>query len=221
VPAQYPFDWKRTLAFAPHQDTAAMVYVNSAARHRGQATQAPALSPRQIDEACQEAAAALNEARHPETGKPLFTQLIPMASAFNLDPAVEGYPDLIAVPDAPYWIKTKLGSSAAWVELDPGLPGTHRPEGVVALAGAGLVPGRRLEAQLIDATPTILALLGLPIPAPIEGRPIEADQQKHARAPRQDDPQAPLNGPHQKSFEYTEREQQILEQRLADLGYLE
>ena len=27
--AQFPFDWKRTLAFAPHQDTAAMVYVNS------------------------------------------------------------------------------------------------------------------------------------------------------------------------------------------------
>ena len=27
VTAQYPFDWKRTLAFAPHQDTAAMVYV--------------------------------------------------------------------------------------------------------------------------------------------------------------------------------------------------
>ncbi len=25
-----PFDWKRTLAFAPHQDTAAMVYVNCA-----------------------------------------------------------------------------------------------------------------------------------------------------------------------------------------------
>jgi len=29
--AQYPFDWKKTLAFAPHQDTAAMVYVNCAA----------------------------------------------------------------------------------------------------------------------------------------------------------------------------------------------
>ena len=29
VAAQFPFDWKRTLAFAPHQDTAAMVYLNS------------------------------------------------------------------------------------------------------------------------------------------------------------------------------------------------
>jgi hypothetical protein len=41
VAAQYRFDWKRTLAFAPHQDTAAMVYVNCAARHGGVKTAAP------------------------------------------------------------------------------------------------------------------------------------------------------------------------------------
>ena len=34
-PPSSRFDWKRTLAFAPHQDTAAMVYLNSAARHGG------------------------------------------------------------------------------------------------------------------------------------------------------------------------------------------
>ena len=34
VAAQFPFDWKRTLAFAPHQDTAAMVYLNSTERRR-------------------------------------------------------------------------------------------------------------------------------------------------------------------------------------------
>ncbi len=32
IAAQFPFDWKRTLAFAPHQDTAAMIYLNSADR---------------------------------------------------------------------------------------------------------------------------------------------------------------------------------------------
>src|SRR5918998_1965375 len=47
VAAQFPFDWKRTLAFAPHQDTAAMVYLNSRARHAG----APLATPRQVDDA--------------------------------------------------------------------------------------------------------------------------------------------------------------------------
>ncbi len=79
---------------------------------------------------------------------------------------------MIALPDEPYWVRTKLTTGHAWVEPDPNLPGTHRPEGIVALAGAGLASGRSLKANLIDATPTILSLLGLTIPAHVEGKPI-------------------------------------------------
>ena len=181
ISSQFPFDWKRTLAFAPHQDTAAMVYVNSAARQGLTRHTAPLFTPRQIDDACQAAAQALGEARHPETGRPLFPQIIPTAQAYQLDPAREGYPDLIALPDDPYWVRTRLTGNGSWVTPDPNLPGTHRPEGIVALAGAGLAPGRSLKARLIDATPTILNLLGLPIPAHIEGRPITGESTRPTR----------------------------------------
>ncbi len=219
VAAQYPFDWKRTLAFSPHQDTAAMVYVNSASRHQGVRTAAPRMTPGQIDDARLAAAQALAEARHPETGAPLFTQLVHMAATHGLDPAEEGYPDLIAVPDAPYWIRTKHFSKGNWVEADANLPGTHRPEGVVALAGAGLAPGRTLSANLIDATPTILAVLGLPIPAHIEGKPLV--ERSAIAEPRLDQAQESVTGPHARPFEYSAAEQELIEQRLADLGYLE
>ena len=149
-----------------------MVYVNCAARHGGVKTAAPRMTPRQIDDARTAAAEALAAAKHPETGSLLFPQIIETAEAYQIDPAREGYPDLIALPDEPYWVRTKLTSSTAWVEPDANLPGTHRPEGIVALAGAGLPTGRNLKAHLIDVTPTILALLGLPIPAHIEGKPI-------------------------------------------------
>ena len=227
ISSQFPFDWKRTLAFAPHQDTAAMVYVNSAARQGLTRNAAPLFTPRQIDEACSAAAQALGEARHPETGRPLFPQIIPTAAAYQLDPAREGYPDLIALPDEPYWVRTRLTGNRSWVTPDPNLPGTHRPEGIVAIAGAGLPPGRRLKARLIDATPTILSLLGLPVPAHVEGRPItesvtEADSRVPSPArPASMVPRSPLDGPHRRPFEYTDEEQAILEQRLADLGYLE
>jgi predicted AlkP superfamily phosphohydrolase/phosphomutase len=224
--AQYPFDWKRTLAFAPHQDTAAMIYVNSAARHAGVKTSAPAMTPREIDSARSAAAQALAEAMHPETAHPLFPQLIATAETYQLDPAREGYPDLIAVPDEPFWVRTKLSSGSAWVEPDPNLPGTHRPEGVVAIAGAGLPTGRYLKANLIDATPTILALLGVPIPAHIEGKPlVDASRPSGCGTcftpARQDPAKALVEGPHRRQFEFTTEEQAILEQRLADLGYLE
>jgi len=226
VTAQYPFDWKRTLAFAPHQDTAAMVYVNCAARHRGVRTAAPRMTPRQIDEARSAAALALADAKHPETGSLLFPQIIATAETYRIDPTREGYPDLIALPDEPYWVRTKLSSGPSWVEPDANLPGTHRPEGIVALAGLGMSAGRNLKAHLSDVTPTILALLGLPIPAHIEGKPIVGSTSPAESTPsftpvRRDPAEELLEGPHHKPFEYTAREQQIIEQRLADLGYLE
>ena len=137
-----------------------MVYVNCAARHGGVKTAAPSMTPRQIDDARTAAAQALAAAKHPETGVRLFPKIIETAEAYQIDPTREGYPDLIALPDEPYWVRTKLTSGSAWVEPDANLPGTHRPEGVVALAGVGLPPGRNLNAHLIDVTPTILAAAG-------------------------------------------------------------
>jgi hypothetical protein len=203
-----------------------MVYVNCAARHGDVKTTAPRMTPRQIDEARTAAAGALADAKHPDTGSPLFPQIIETADAYQIDPTREGYPDLIALPDEPYWVRTKLTSGLSWVEPDPNLPGTHRPEGIVALAGTGLVTGRYLKAHLIDATPTILALLGVAIPAHVEGKPIvgraTTPEETHAFAvTRQDAADDLREGPHRTPFEYTSEEQALIEQRLAELGYLE
>jgi predicted AlkP superfamily phosphohydrolase/phosphomutase len=217
VAAQFPFDWKRTIAFAPHQDTAAMIYLNSAARTAG----APLQTLRQVDDALASARDALASARHPETGKVLFPKIVATAESYGLDPAREGYPDLIALPDDPYWVRTKLAPGTAWVEADANLPGTHRPEGIVALAGTGIVPGRSLQADLTDVAPTVLKLLGLPIPAHMEGRPLACLGDVKGVVPRQDRAAPAIPVPHQAQFDYTPEEQAIIEQRLADLGYLE
>ncbi len=215
VTAQFPFDWKRTLAFAPHQDTAAMVYMNSADRRPG----APLRTPREIDDAREETVGALAAAKHPETGRPLFPKIVGTAETYNLDPAREGYPDLIALPDEPYWVRTKLASGDAWVEPDANLPGTHRPEGILALSAGQIAPGRVLSADLHDVTPTILKLFGLPIPSHVEGRPLSLLAELPTR--RQDPGSNPVTGPHKQHFEYTPEEQSIIEERLRDLGYLE
>ncbi len=95
------------------------------------------------------------------------------------------------------------------------------------MSGTGLPTGRYLRAHLTDVTPTILALLGHSIPAHIEGIPIDGSSSSSTEphpgfsTTRRDDPQEPLEGPHRKPFEYTFEEQALIEQRLADLGYLE
>jgi predicted AlkP superfamily phosphohydrolase/phosphomutase len=214
VVAQFPFDWDRTVAFAPHQDTAAMIYLNTTDRRAG----APLRTPRQIDDAREAASQALKAACHPETGVPLFPQVIATAEAYNLDPAREGFPELIAMPDENYWVRTKLSKGKTWIEPDLNLPGTHRPEGIVAIAGPGIPAGRTLKASLCDIAPTIYRLFGLPVPPHVEGKPL--DVVSPGETLRQDSPSTLFNGPHQPpNFDYTPEEQAIIDQRLADLGY--
>jgi hypothetical protein len=66
----------------------------------------------------------------------------------------------------------------------------------------------------------------LPIPSFIEGRsiagqPAPEESRRNFTPTRHDPPQEPLEGPHQRAFDYSPEEQAIIEQRLADLGYLE
>ena len=221
VDAQFPLDWSKTRAFAPHQDTAAMIYLNT----RSNDPRAPLVTPRQIDDARNETVINLATARHPETGEPLFPRIIDVAQEYGLDPAALGYPDLIALPHESHWVRTKLSNSRAWVEHDPALPGTHRPEGIVALKAQGVAPTQRLEANLVDIAPTVLALFGQAAPAHMEGTPLPCVD----RAPqkRTDAPAPSLSGMHTDArnaaaaFEYSAEDQAIIEQRLADLGYLE
>ena len=226
VDSQMPLDFRRTLAFAPHQDTAAMVYLNTRARHK----HAPLVTPRQINEARNETTIALASARDPHTGAHLFPSVLNVSELYNIDPAEVGYPDLIALPDENFWVRTKIVSGQGWVEPDPNLPGTHRPEGVVAISGPGIMPGRTLSAQLIDIAPTVLQIFGLPVPDFMEGKPLPAlprvssNKQGYLRL---DQPGSPVTGPHattpnpDSSFSFSDSDQAIIEQRLADLGYLE
>ena len=83
----------------------------------------------------------------------------------------------------------------------------RRPWAVVRAAGVD------------DIAPTILSLFGLPIPEHVEGRPLAG--LAIPSTTRMDSPSASIAGPHRAQFEYTPEEQVLIEQRLADLGYLE
>lgn len=78
------------------------------------------------------------------------------------------------------------------------ISGTHRPEGVFIAAGplvaAGASPG---SPRIVDVMPTVLALLGLPIPSDVEGRPLTGILTPEAAArlpPRRGPPVGPPGG---------------------------
>jgi predicted AlkP superfamily phosphohydrolase/phosphomutase len=214
IRAQFPFNWKRTLAFAPHQDTAAMVYLNSATRAAG----APLTTPRQVDDARLAARQALAEARDAETGIVLFPEIVDVAESYGVDPAREDFPDLVALPEENLWVRCKLGPGTAWVEADDNLPGTHRPEGIVVVNGPGIQPGRTLKAHLNDVMPSILKWFQMPIPEHVEGLPLPCLNM--LPTVRLDPGSTPINGPHRPAFEHSEEDQRLIEERLRELGYL-
>jgi len=64
------------------------------------------------------------------------------------------------------------GFHAVWDPARPATSGHHRLEGVIALWGRGVAPGRFEGARLVDVLPTLLLLLDLPLAADLEGTPL-------------------------------------------------
>lgn len=128
-------------------------------------------------------------------------------------------PDLLLVPRPGLAVVRKIrgGEPVRWMSEDR-LEGTHRVEGIFALGGPNVRRGVRVDAHIVDITPTVLASLGLRVPLDMEGKLICGAFER--------DPVVECEPPVKKSVEehaavYTEAERKVLEKRLSELGYLE
>ncbi len=107
------------------------------------------------------------------------------------------------------------------------MEGTHRPEGIIICTGPGITHKTDVDASIIDCAPTILAMMGVPVRANMEGRVLEeilehpatveteptAEELEPASVAQQAEPP--------KGEAYSEEELRQVTDRLADLGYLE
>ena len=129
-------------------------------------------------------------------------------------------PDLILVPIPGLAVVRKIRGNRAvrWLPRRR-LEGTHRLEGMLAVAGEHVQPGRRLDANIADITPTVLAGLGLPVPVDMEGR-VLTDLFDAPLTVQYEPPQKHVAAEQMEEV-YTAQQREQLEKRLADLGYLE
>lgn len=157
-------DWRRTRALSLHGAIAGLVYLNTPERFgRG-----PVDTAGRYDEALAETLAAFREARHHETGEPLFVEAIATRERIDGDPCERGLPDVMAIPADGFHTRSKPDRRPRLLPADPEMAGTHRAEGVLLVRAAGVRTGVRHEAQLRDIAPTALALLGI-APSGMEG----------------------------------------------------
>jgi predicted AlkP superfamily phosphohydrolase/phosphomutase len=110
------------------------------------------------------------------TGSRIFSSIEPETKS---DPFQQG-PDLIARVSSDVTGETILlsgGSSCPVQELliPTSQTGDHRLDGIVVVSGEGVQAGRKIwDASVMDITPTVLHLLGLPVARDMDGEPLVA-----------------------------------------------
>jgi hypothetical protein len=96
-------------------------------------------------------------------------------------------------------------------------------EGVFIGSGPGFRPGAVLSdgADLLDIAPTLLQMLGVPVPSDMDGHVLTDILDPALRGPSSPSPDEPAGLPTEPvAVAYTEEEDAAIQQRLADLGYL-
>lgn len=77
-----------------------------------------------------------------------------------------GGPDTAGV-DAP---AERAPDGLVGLRATKGYTGDHHPDGVFIAHGDGIAAGKTISAKIVDVCPTILHLLGVPIPTDVDGR---------------------------------------------------
>ena len=142
------------------------------------------------------------------SGDPIFERVLPRESVFD-GPYLEDAPDLVTVPNQfEHYLSASVREE---LFAEPNEPWEHKLEGVVMAAGDDIDREADLSsAHLFDIAPTILATFGLPISDRMDSSPLPIVE--------------PTDTTEYPSFDpdrVTATDDSDVEQRLADLGYLE
>jgi len=216
-----PVDWSRTLAYAASM-TAEAVYLNV----RGRDPDGIVEPGVEYEKVRQEIIEALKGARDPDTGQPVFRAVHRREDLYH-GPYIGRAPDiLLEVGDNPYVMAERLSSPRIFERIPrQAARGRHRSHGVLAAYGGPVRKGVRIaDARLLDLAPTILALLGLPVPSEMDGRVLtelfaEGSVASASYSAGGSEEQGPTTATTESG--YSAEEVAWVEQRLRSLGYLE
>jgi predicted AlkP superfamily phosphohydrolase/phosphomutase len=229
-------DWSRTRAYS--RGNFGQIFLNL----KGRQTQG-CVEPADARGLIDDLKAGLREIRHPESGNPLVERVYEAEEIYH-GPHMRHAPDLTVVLND--WRYRTIGlhdfTTREVISRAFGPTGDHRMEGILIAAGpafrAGVVPDR---ANLLDIAPTALRVLGVPVPADMDGRVLdELLAPAHAALPvgaaaepvgRVFVPPSMAGlggigdgiadaGASLTAAPYSQEEDAAIQQRLADLGYL-
>ncbi len=164
----------------------------------------------------------------PKTGRRVVKSVLKPEEIYH-GKEIKNAPDLICVPEKGYHGGGELEQLYFGLQSNE-LFGNHRwssrhtMEGIFIAAGPNIVPGKNISnAQIIDLAPTILYLLGLPIPKNMDGKVLEDIFQKDYLSTHEKRFSDDICTKNQKEGVqvFSNEESEQVKQRLRALGYIE
>ncbi|MBI5091057.1 MAG: alkaline phosphatase family protein [Candidatus Hydrogenedentes bacterium] len=207
-------DWTRTQAYAPFGWSG--IYINTKGiRPHG------SVDPKDYESIRDRIVQRWKQLENPRTGQLVGGPIHTNSEMFN-GPFSQYGPDIMALPlDEHYMPVCFFGfASKEPVYENVTLYGNHRMEGILIANGKGIRPGTVTGASLMDMAPTLLHLLGHPVPSDMDGKVLTAliESQGLDSAPVQH------VEAQEDSAEYndglSEAEEEEIRAKLMGLGYL-
>jgi len=213
-------DWSRTRAYA--QGNFGQIFLNLKGRQPE-----GCVEPDGAPELIARLKADLQALRHPETGEPLVERVYERDELYQ-GPRSDRAPDLTVVPRDWRCRTIGLHDFTTHEVIGPafGPTGDHRMDGVLIARGPAFRSGARLEtASLLDIAPTVLHLLGVPVPEDVDGRVIDealdpAFEPEPAERIEDSGASGGVSEPSVRSAPPSADHEEEVRRRLADLGYL-
>ena len=213
-------DWSKTKAYA--QGNFGQIFINQ----KGRQPQG-CVPPEDVRPMLDDLKARLREIPHPETGAPLVEHVYERDELYS-GPHAHLAPDLTVVLGD--WNYRTIGlydfTTNKMISPAFGPTGDHRAEGVLIASGPAIREGAKPSgATLLDIAPTVLHLLGVPVPGDMDGRVLEeildpSVAPTGANENEADHDSSPPDEGDAVGVAYSEEEDAAIQQRLADLGYL-
>jgi len=161
-----------------------------------------------------------SSAKDPDTDTPLFKAVLKAETVYGQSKTPWNCPDLIVIPQDGMQVSRRTRQNWITKYIPPEkAPGTHLPKGLWMASGPRVKPGLEFEANIHDLAPTILALMNLDIPDDMDGRALtdifrNPAQIRFSKASGKTSESRPDDV-------YSAQEEKQIEQRLADLGYVD
>ena len=211
-------DWKRTQAYS--LGNVGQIYLNVIGREPYGCVRPGAEYERLRDDIIER----LKTLQDPETGELVVETIYRREEIYHGD-YLEQAPDIVFLPRRLEYFgfgEYEFGSHKIIESMRRGISGTHRMNGIFLAYGAAVRPGSETEnASLYDLAPTILHLMGEPVPEHMDGRVlseiiVEGDR-SIARSQWKDGHSSAtgIGG-----AELSAEDREILAERLRSLGYV-